>query len=184
MEKRGEAMTADIAFFEIGKIVSPQGLKGEVKVYPMSDFPERFQEPGPRWLLRPNSQTPEPIELERGRCLDGKGLYVIKLVGVDDRDGAEALRDCKLLIPQADRPHLAEGEFHVPDLLGLEVFDQASQVLIGTVKTVIPAGNDLLEIVRPDGKTVLVPFVEPIVPIVDLNQGRIEIVPPKGLLEL
>jgi 16S rRNA processing protein RimM len=48
---------------------------------------------------------------------------------------------------------------------------------------VIPAGNDLLEVERPNGSKVLIPFVEPIVPIVDLNQRRVEITPPAGLLE-
>ncbi len=184
-------------FLEIGKIVSPQGLKGEVRIYPTSDFPERFLEPGKRWLLRPGSTIPEPVELIKGRYLEGKGLYVVEFAEVQDRDGSEALRDCLLLVPDSDRPVLEADEFHVGDLIGLEVFDQATQTLIGTVISVIPAGNDLLEVQRPEEcniksgaaaltqrSVVLIPFVKAIVPVVDLTHRRIEITPPAGLIEL
>lgn len=65
----------------IGRIVAPQGLNGELRVYPMSDFPERFLEPGERWLLRSQGTEPEPIQLLSGRFIGGKGLYVLELEG-------------------------------------------------------------------------------------------------------
>jgi 16S rRNA processing protein RimM len=171
-------------WLEICKIVGAQGLKGEVRVYPSSDFPERFEVPGQRWLLRPEATEPEPIELLSGRYLHGKGLYVLRLEGVSDRNQAEALRGCRLLVPESDRPFLEEDEFHVPDLLGLKVFDQETQMLVGTVVDVIAAGNDLLEVeLSQSGSKVLIPFVKAIVPIVDLQQRRIEITPPAGLID-
>jgi 16S rRNA processing protein RimM len=174
-------------WLEIGKIVGAQGLKGELRVYPDSDFPERFEQPGKRWLLRPGASEPEPIELLSGRYLGGKGLYVIQLAGIADRTQAELLRDARLLVPETDRPQLEADEFHVPDLLGLQVFDQPTQTLVGTVVDVIPAGNDLLEVElqATKGKVtrVLIPFVKAIVPVVDLEQRRIEITPPPGLLD-
>lgn len=198
-------------WLEIGKIIAPQGLDGEVRVYPNSDFPERFEEPGQRWLLRPGESEPQGIELLAGRYIQGKGLYVLQLAGVEDRNQAEALRGCLLLVPQSDRPQLGEDEYHVLDLIGLEVFNQLTQKLVGTVVDIIPAGNDLLEVKlnQPQSaipiteqpqvitgkkrkpqpksskpKTVLIPFVKAIAPIVDLQAGRIEITPPPGLLEI
>jgi 16S rRNA processing protein RimM len=172
-------------FIEVGKIVAPQGLKGEVRVYPNTDFPERFLAPGNRWLLRPGSHDPQPVKLLRGRYLDGKGLYVVQLEGINTITDAEALRDFKLMVPESDRPALEDGEFHIPDLIGLEVFDQRTQALIGTVISLIPAGNHLLEVQRSDPKasTVLIPFVMAIVPIVDLHRRRLEITPPVGLID-
>lgn len=206
-------------WIEIGKIVAAQGLGGEVRVYPNSDFPERFLEPGTRWLQKPGEAEPQPVELLGGWVIPGKGLYAIELAGVDTRDRAEALRDSHLLIPEGDRPHLEEGEFYVLDLLGLEVFRESGGEAIGTVTDVIPAGNDLLEVqlnVAPTEeelaadaalqaklekipknkrrkrhfrqkaskpKTVLIPFVAEIVPVVDLENRRLEITPPDGLLE-
>ncbi len=172
-------------FIEVGKIVSTQGLKGEVRVYPNTDFPERFLEPGQRWLLRPGNKDPQPVKLLRGRYLDGKGLYVVQLEGFSTITEAEGLRDAQLMVLEGDRPTLEDGEFHIPDLIGLEVFDQATQNFIGTVISLIPAGNHLLEVQRPDPKatTVLIPFVMAIVPIVDLNRRRLEITPPAGLID-
>ncbi len=185
-------------WLEIGKIVSPQGLDGEVRVYPNSDFPERFVEPGRRWLLCPGGKEPQAIELLGGRYIEGKGLYVIEIAGVEDRNSAEDLRGCLLMVPESDRPILAEDEYHVLDLIGLEVFMQESGESVGTVVDVIAAGNDLLQVkLHPssvDGKeqmafdkgqkTVLIPFVKAIAPVVDLSAKRIEITPPPGLLEI
>lgn len=177
-------------WLEIGKIVGVQGLKGELRVYPNSDFPERFEQPGKRWLLRPDATEPEPIELLAGRYLTGKGLYVIQLAGITDRNQAETLRDSYLVVPETDRPSLEEDEFHVADLIGLSVFDQATQTLVGTVTDMFAAGNDLLEVQLTTSNTqakadkVLIPFVKAIVPVVDLEQKRIEITPPPGLIEL
>ncbi len=216
--KHSEPNSNPDPWLEIGTIISPQGLDGEVRVYPNSDFPERFEEPGQRWLLRPGQTEPQPIKLLGGRYISSKGLYVVEFAGVKDRNQAEALRGCRLLVRQSDRPALGEDEYHVLDLIGLEVFNQLSGEILGTVVDVIPAGNDLLEVqlnqttapsppaaqpdhlsaeavIKPAKKrksqpksaqpaTVLIPFVKAIAPVVDLQQGRIEITPPPGLLEI
>ncbi len=133
-------------WIEIGKIVAPQGLRGELRVYPSSDFPERFLEPGKRWLLSPGKIEPQSIELLGGRYLSSKGLYVIELAGIENREQAEALRNSQLLIEKADRPQLEEDEFYVPDLIGLTVINQLNGETIGKVVSMISAGNDLLEV--------------------------------------
>ena len=174
----------DSSWIPIGRIVGPQGLQGDVKVYPDSDFPERFEQTGQRWLLRPGQQQPDEITLLRGRYLAQKDLYVVKLAGIDTRAQAEALQGAILLVVEGDRPSLQPGEYYLSDLVGLSVLNQQTQALIGTVVSIASAGNDLLEIqlqASPE-TTILVPFVEELVPIVDLNQGKIEIVPLPGLL--
>jgi len=185
-------------WLEIGKIVSPQGLIGELRVYPNTDFPERFEEPGKRWLLRPGETELQPVELLNGRYIENKNLYVIKLQGVSDRHQAENMRDCRFFVPVSDRPELAEGEFHVLDLLGLQVFMQSSGEFVGTVVDILPSGHDLLEVkfdpafitnneeltTDKEQKTVLIPFVMEIVPVVDLATRRVEITPPPGLLSI
>ena len=76
-------------WLEVGTIVSPQGLRGELRVYPNSDFPERFLKPGIRWLQHPQTAEVKEVELVKGRYISGKDLYVIKLAGVDDRNQAD-----------------------------------------------------------------------------------------------
>lgn len=198
----------------IGTIVAPQGLKGELRVYPNSDFPERFKQPGQRFLRRSDETEPHPVELLSGRFVPSKGIYVVQLAGVETRAQAEALRDFMLLVPASDRPKLGKDEYHVMDLIDLEVYNQLTGEAVGVVIDVIPAGNDLLEVKlheqpepapekpeaplpnriskirKPKRKTahkpvtVLIPFVKAIAPVVDLQNGRIEITPPVGLLEV
>ncbi len=172
-------------WISIGRVVGPHGRDGEVRVYPNSDFPERFLDPGERWLLRPNAAEPESVELRQGRYLSGKGLYLLKFAKFNYRNQAEALRDCLLLVPEDARLPLEPGEFHVDDLIGLQAILQASGEVVGTVSDVFSAGNDLLEVTlaTPVEKVskVLVPFVEEIVPVVDVPNQRVELNPPQGL---
>ncbi|MGB8700779.1 MAG: ribosome maturation factor RimM [Thermosynechococcaceae cyanobacterium] len=178
-------MSTDLSeWIEIGRVVAPQGLNGEVRVYPDSDFPERFVEPGDRWLLRPGSKTLESIRLESGRFLEGKGLYVLRLAGITERSQAELLRGAKLMVAASDRPPLAEGEFHILDLVGLTVQNGYTQEIIGTVIGLASAGNDLLEIElhNAPGKTILVPLVKAFVKSLDLPGKRLELLPIPGLI--
>lgn len=183
-------------WIEIGTIVSPQGVRGELRVLSNSDFPERFEVPGKRWLWCPSQIEPQPIELLGGRNVEGKNLYVVKLSGVGDRNRADELRGYKLLVLESDRPKLQEDEYYVLDLIGLSVFMQETGEFVGTVVDLLSAGHDLLEVqlqtsqdqeqtTKDKGqKTVLIPFVTAIVPIVDLEARRVEITPPIGLLEI
>ena len=175
-------MTAD-DWLPVGKVVAVQGLKGELRVNPASDFPERFTEPGSRWL-KARGQAPREIELTSGRQLPGKSVFVVRFAGVESRDAAEALVGQTLMVPADDRPELAEGEFHLLDLVGLEARLSADGDAIGTVKDLISGGNDLLVLERPDGRTLMIPFVEAIVPDVHLEQGWLRLTPPPGLLDL
>ncbi|NEP43868.1 MAG: 16S rRNA processing protein RimM, partial [Okeania sp. SIO2H7] len=96
--------------------------------------------------LPPGQPEPQPIEILGGRFLPGKGLYVLELEGIEDREQAETLRDCQLLVKKSDRPHLEEDEFYTFDLIGLEVINQLDGQNLGTVVDVINAGHDVLEI--------------------------------------
>lgn len=167
---------------EIAQVVAAQGLKGEVRVVPSSDFPERFLRPGPRWLQDGND-PPRPVELLRGRWLPRKDLFVLQLRGVDSREAAEGLRGLRLLADARMRPDLQEGEFHLMDLEGLDVRLEPAGPAVGTVVNLVHGGNDLLEI-RLQGreKLVLVPFVEAIVPRIELDAGWLLLTPPPGLL--
>jgi 16S rRNA processing protein RimM len=179
-------------WLEIGTIVSARGLKGELKVLSSTDFPERFETPGKRWLQAPNDLEPQPIELISGKCLAGKNIYIVRLQGIENRNQAETLRGHKLLVIRDKEPELEAEEYHVSQLINLEVYHQTTGELIGIVVDIFTAGHDLLEIKLIEStslevnqeKKVLIPFVYEIVPLIDLEKKRIEINPPKGLLEL
>jgi 16S rRNA processing protein RimM len=185
-ESLGEQGVSDDALLVVGRLVAPQGLRGEVRVLPLSDFPERFTRAGRRWLRRPGG-TARPVELRGGRMLPGKDLFVVRLEGIDSREAAEAAVGEELLVLASDRPRLAKGEFHLMDLVGLEVRLLESGERIGQVTDLLHAGNDLLEVeleAARGGRRLLVPFVTAIVPRVELAEGWLGLTPPPGLLEL
>ncbi|HEY9878840.1 MAG TPA: ribosome maturation factor RimM [Leptolyngbyaceae cyanobacterium] len=186
-------------WLEVGRIVGAQGIRGEVRIYPDSDFPERFLQPGPRWIRRPNTHEVEEVQLVQGRFVQNKGLYIVQFKEICDRTQAENLYKAALLVPANERPALEPGEFFVGDLVGLKVVLHQTQAEIGTVVDIYAAGNDLLaiELYQASGPSepsaqntkakkplpLLVPFVDEIVPVVNLEQGYVEIDPPAGLLE-
>ena len=183
-ECAADGMAESDDWLSVGKIVGVQGLQGELRVNPASDFPERFTAPGARWLRSRKGGEPKEIQLKKGRQLPGKSLFVVRFEGIDNRSAAEALVGQELLVAGDDRPELAEGEFHLLDLVGLEARLTTDGPAIGTVTDLISGGNDLLEIKTADGRKLLIPFVEAIVPEVQLENGWLLITPPPGLLEL
>lgn len=176
-------MYKEIIWLTVGEIVAPHGLRGEVRVNPSSDFPERFLESGQRWL-QDKDKEPQKIELLSGRQIPGKSIYVVSFLGIDNRTSAELLVGKKVLVNSTQRPKLEEGEFHLLDLLGLKVKLQPEEREIGKIINLINAGNDLLEIELNSGKKVLVPFVTQIVPTINLKEGWAIISPPPGLFNL
>lgn len=183
-EFAADGMAENEDWLSVGKIVGVHGLQGELRVNPASDFPERFTAPGPRWLRSRKESEPTEIQLKKGRQLPGKSLFVVRVEGVENRSAAEALVGKEMLVPADDRPELADGEFHLMDLVGLEARLSADGAALGIVTDLISGGNDLLEITATDDRKLLIPFVEAIVPEVQLEDGWLLLTPPPGLLEL
>tara|TARA_Y100001968_G_scaffold145471_1_gene132932 strand:+ start:196 stop:726 length:531 start_codon:yes stop_codon:yes gene_type:complete len=170
-------------WMSIGEIVAPQGLKGDIRIKPSSDFPERFTKPGKRWIQKA-SELPTEIKLTKGTHIPGKSIYVLSIEGVSNRNSAEELIGWNLVIPVDSRPNLNHDEYHYFDLIGLEAKRGPEKKIIGYVTDLIKGGNDLLEIELVEGKKVLVPFVKEIVPEIEIKEKWLLINPPPGLLEL
>ena len=170
-------------WMSIGEIVAPHGLKGDIKIKPSSDFPERFTKPGKRWLQK-NNEFPTEIKLIKGKLIPGKLIYVVSIEGVSNRSSAEKIIGWNLVIPADSRPNLNNDEYHYLDLIGLEARSGPQKTLIGHVTDLIKGGNDLLEIELIEGKKVLVPFVKEIVPEIEIKEKWLLLTPPPGLLEL
>tara|TARA_B100000214_G_scaffold371253_1_gene347273 strand:+ start:1075 stop:1605 length:531 start_codon:yes stop_codon:yes gene_type:complete len=170
-------------WISIGQFVAPQGLKGDIRIKPSSEFPERFTKPGKRWIQK-DKELPSEIILIKGKQIPGKSIYVISIDGICNRSSAEKIIGWNLVIPIDSRPKLGNDEYHYFDLIGLEVRRGPKKILIGYVTDLIKGGNDLIEIELVGGKKVLVPFVREIVPEIEVKDNWLLINPPRGLLEL
>ena len=170
----------------VGLITSCHGINGQVKVKSLSDFEERFLKPGIRWLQKEN-EPPSKIELVSGFKQPGKETFIVKFQGINTRNHAEQLKKFKILVKTGTLPKLKKEEFHLLELLNLEVKTLENNELkkIGKVIYLENEKNNLLVIeLLEDQKKVLVPFVNEIVPLIDIKNKFIVINPPKGLLEL
>ena len=170
----------------VGLITSCHGIKGEVKVKSLSDFEERFLKPGIRWLQKEND-PPSKIELISGFKQPGKEIFIVKLKGVNTRNHAEQFKKFKILVKTDKLPKLKKEEFHLMELINLEVktLENDELKIIGKVINLENEKNNLLIIeLFKNQKKVLVPFVEEIVPLIDIKNNFLIINPPNGLLDL
>lgn len=163
---------------KIGQITAPHGVRGEVRIYPLTDFPERFTTLR-RALLGPDAR---PVGV---RCLGTvKNLIILKIDGVEDRDQAEKLRLQYLQVPKSEVHPLPEGHYYVFDLIGLDVVDPDGKLLgkLVDVSTDSPAHDNYVVETAPR-KRYMVPAVKNFVKQIDLAGGRVVIQPIPGLLE-
>ena len=130
---------------------------------------------------------PSKIELTSGFKQPGKENFIIKFQGINTRNHAEQLKKYKILVKCNNLPALQKEEFHLFELLNLQVktIENNELKIIGKVINLENEKNNLLVIeLFENHKKVLIPFVQEIVPLVDLKNNFLIIDPPKGLLEL
>ena len=161
----------------LGEIGAAQGLKGEVRIRSYTEEQTAIARYG-------------ALQDERGRAIEIESIRVTpkaliaRLKGVTTREGAEALARTKLYVPRTRLPEREVDEWYHADLIGLAAISQDG-VEIGTVVAVHNFGaGDLIE-VRPSsgGPTVLIRFTRDNVPEVDVEGGRLTLIPPQGLFE-
>ena len=113
-----------------------------------------------------------------------KGGVVVMAEGIGDRDGAEALRGTELFVPRAALPDPDDDEFYYSDLEGLDAFNSDGS-RFGMVKRVVNHGaGDLIEITDEDGHLHIFPFDKASVPVIDLENRRLEVAPrPEVVVE-
>jgi len=164
--------------FVVARIGKPHGLRGDVTVQVHTDAPEERFTVGTEFATEPDRG---PLTLRSVRV--HQQVYLLGFDGVADRTAAEGLRNTRLLLADEDEAE-EDDAWREEDLLGLKVV-LTDGTEIGEVSALHTREvQDLLEVRRTDGRELLVPFVEEIVPEVDEESGTVTIDPPTGLLEL
>ena len=168
----------------IGRIAKAHGVTGEVVVDVRTDDPDaRFIAGKPLRLKRSRGGGETAVVIESVRPHGGRLL--VRLRGVTDRDGADALRGGLFMVDSAELPPIDDpDEFYDHQLEGLVVRTVDGQP-VGTVAEVLhTAAGELLSVRTDADDEILVPFVGAIVTSVSLTDRVIEIDPPEGLLDL
>lgn len=158
----------------VGLVERPRGLKGEIKVLPLTDFPQRF-DPGAQVFI-----DGAPRKVERSNWQ--KGRVYLYINGIADRESAESLRGELIEVPEAERPRTSEPFWYLDEIEGLRVLDGEGTAL-GTIREVLQTGaNDVYIVDRGEQRDLLVPALRDVVLAVDLNAGTMTVDLPDGLL--
>lgn len=167
-------------FVAVGKISGPVGLRGEVKVIPLTDTLERFELLRKVWI-GPDAARRDEFVVEDVRFA---GLHVVvKFGGIDDRSSAERLKDSLVLISRADVVRPAEGSYFIDDVLGMEVVTEEGK-RVGVVREVLRLPSNDLWQVESGQRYISIPAVKEFIRKVDLRTRTVVIHEIEGLLDL
>ena len=157
----------------IGKVGAAHGIKGEVRIIPLTDFTERFSS------MEEVMVGQELLHIES--CKYHKQYILLKFREYPQREQAQVLTGRLLTIDRSEAAPLEEGEFYTFDIIGLMVYDPAGKEL-GQVTDVLRTGsNDVYAVRRPEGGELLVPALRSVVREIDVQEGRMVVCMPEEI---
>jgi 16S rRNA processing protein RimM len=165
--------------YEVGRIVKPHGLKGEVQILLDVSNPEEYADMDSVFIDLKGELIPYFIEKIQIRST----VNIVKFEGINTPEDALKLKNAKLYLPDDLLEELEEGEYYFHELVGCIVTDTAKGAL-GTVQAVYELPSQNVMGVMVQGKEVLVPIVDEIVQAVDTQNKTIQVTLPEGLLEV
>lgn len=167
-------------WFNVGKIVNTHGIKGELKVLSMTDFPEERYQKGNELTLFIEGKEPKSLTIASYR--KHKNFDLLMFEGYSDINEVEGFKQGILKVDESQLQDLDEGEFYFHEIIGCVVRTTSGDEL-GVVKEILsPGANDVWVVKAPRGKEHLIPYIEDIVKKVDIAQKEIIIEPMEGLL--
>ncbi len=172
-------MTQELIF--IGQVVSAHGVKGELRVIPYSDFPERCYELKNVRLDISGKITCHEVEHAR---LHGS-MWIVKLKKIESREEAGELKGTGLYILPEERVALPPDRYYFDEIIGLEVYTEQGEYL-GAVIDILPGGGQDVYVVNGEKEknNILVPAVKEVIRNVDFEAGRLTVVLPEGLKDI
>jgi 16S rRNA processing protein RimM len=162
----------------IGYVVKPQGIRGEIKVKSISPYPERFKKIDKVFLKRGSLYT---YSIERVR-IEKRYVY-LKFAEINNRDEAELLRNCDILVDKKDLIALAPGEYFIHDLIGCGVTTEDGRNVGEVVNVIQMDANDIYVIQDGEGKEILLPAIKDVIKDIRIEKKMIIIHLIAGLIE-
>jgi 16S rRNA processing protein RimM len=157
----------------VGRVVAPHGLRGEIRVQPLTAQSEHFAAGRTLWI----EETAHEVEASRRQ----RGFVLLRLSGAASVEAAEALRGSLLSLPESELAPLPEGEYYAYQIIGLEVYD-GDGARLGKVVGLFPTGsNDVYVVDGPRGE-LLLPAIDDVILEVDVPGGKMVVSLMDGLL--
>lgn len=166
----------DKSRLRIGKIGKTHGIKGELRINSLSDFPDRFEGMTEVYV------NDDLMEIKSVRYQNDVVLMAFK--GIETREEAAALTGRYLLVDREDAVQLEEGEYYTIDIIGLEVYDRETGNHLGTVTDVLSTGSNDVYVTKPTvngQKDILIPALKTVVSEIDIDGGRMVVTLPEEL---
>lgn len=164
--------------FQVGAIASTHGIKGEVKVFPTTDEPEKFKSLK-NILLKKNKEELQ-MEIESARFF--KNMVIVKFREWNSINDAERYKGATLWITREQAVPLAENEYYQADLIGLEVAEEDGKELGVLTDVFVTDANDVYEVTGKEGKKILLPAIRDCIKEVDLEQKKMTVHLLEGLV--
>ncbi len=162
----------------IGKVVGAHGIKGTNKFKSYAESLSVFA-PGRSIRVRDNRNREKTVEVSWVKSHTRTPLILFK--GITDRDGAEALIGADMFIPEAELPELEEDTYYWFELIGLEVYTTEEDYL-GRITSIFETGSNDVYVVKGEKQEVLIPALESVVIDIDIENNRIRVDLPEGLV--
>jgi 16S rRNA processing protein RimM len=163
----------------IGKVVAPFGLRGELKVFSLSDVPDRFV------TLKVAYLGPQHVPYTLSGVRPYKGdMLVLKFAGIDDANAADTLRNQDVAIPLEELAKLPPDFYYQHDIIGLQVLHMRDNREVGTIVDIwSTGGSDIYVLKGNDGQQILIPATKEVIKQIDLLRHVMYIDPMRGLLD-
>jgi len=162
----------------IGEVLKPQGVRGEIKVYPLTDDPQRFKKLKKIILANGPAETYFDVLMVR---IDPKGIVFLTLKGIEGPEEAEKYRGFKVKIDRLEVPPLKDRWYYF-ELEGMKVYE--NNVLLGTLVRVLETGSNDVYLVRGEKGEICVPALKSVVKNVNVSEKRMDVVLPLGLMDI
>lgn len=173
----GSPPQGEPAFVAVGKLRRPHGVRGEILMDVLTDFPERLTE---GLFVYVGSQQ-QPLRLMKLRY--HRDALLVTFEGYETPEAAGDLRNQYVSVPVGSLAPLEEGEYYHHQILGLQVVDEDG-TLLGTIVEIIETGANDVYVVRREGRDdVLLPAIDPVVLEVDLEAGMMHVHLLPGLVD-
>jgi 16S rRNA processing protein RimM len=167
----------ELRYLAVGKIVRAHGLRGEVSVAVLTEFPERFETT--EWVYLGNEFEATPYRLESYRW--HKDNVLLTLAGVTNRTQAEALRGQLVQVPLEEAVALPEGSYYLYQLIGLQVKTVEGEFL-GIITSIMETGANDVYVVQNQGRELLLPAIPDVIKTIDLANGLMVVQVIEGLI--